>query len=229
MDPVIKLVFEELSVHQWQKLVLPLIANTNEFGFQKFPILIAKQTNMKRRVFLQFPLIASALAAQAKMGIDEDPKKGFKVEQGKDRYQEELQIMGGQFDCKVSGKDSNGQLLIYDTLRQEKGGPALHLHHSQDEWFYVMKGEFKIKVGDDEFHLKPGDSAFAPRKVPHAFAKVSEGEGQMMVLFQPAGSMEDFFKQMSKLGSNIPKDQEKTLKKLWADHGMEIVGPPLKF
>jgi hypothetical protein len=70
--------------------------------------------------------------------------------------------------------------------------------------------------------------AFAPRKVPHAFAKVSEGEGQMLVLFQPAGSMKDFFAQMSKLGKKIPKGPEATLKRLWQEHGMEIVGPPLK-
>jgi hypothetical protein len=30
--------------------------------------------------------------------------------------------MGGQSDCKVSGKDTDGDLCIYDTLRQEKGG-----------------------------------------------------------------------------------------------------------
>jgi hypothetical protein len=77
--------------------------------------------------------------------------------------------------------------------------------------------------------LKAGDSAFTPRKVPHAFAKISEGEAQMLVLFQPAGTMEDFFKQMSKPGKDIPKNQEQTLKKLWATHGMEIVGPPLQF
>jgi hypothetical protein len=51
----------------------------------------------------------------------------------------------------------------------------------------------------------------------------------MLVLFQPAGSMEDFFKQMSKYGSNIPKDQEHKLQELWRTHGMKIVGPPLKF
>ncbi|MEO6567813.1 MAG: hypothetical protein ABIO94_03545 [Opitutaceae bacterium] len=56
----------------------------------------------------------------------------------------------------------------------------------------------------------------------------SEGEGQMLVLFQPAGSMEHFFHEMSKLGPAIPQNQETTLQKLWADHGMEIVGPPLK-
>jgi len=107
----------------------------------------------------------------------------------KDRYQEELLIMGGKFDCKISSKDTDGYLLIYDTVRQSKGGPALHLHHSQDEWFYVIKGDLIVKVGEETFTLTAGDTAFAPRTVPHAFAKTSEGEVQMLILFQPAGSM----------------------------------------
>lgn len=184
---------------------------------------------MKRRLFLQFPLVATALFAEARKPQKYRAGKGFKVEAGKDRYQEELLIMGGRFDCKVSSKDTDGDLLIYDTTRQEKGGPALHIHHSQDEWFYVIKGDFIVKVGDDTFTLSAGDSAFAPRTIPHAFAKTSEGEAQMLVLFQPAGSMEDFFMQMAKLGKEIPKNQEQTLKELWRTHGMEIVGPPLKF
>jgi hypothetical protein len=85
-----------------------------------------------------------------------------------------------------------------------------------------------FRVGEETFNLKPGDSAFAPRKIAHAFAKTSEGEAQMMVLFQPAGMMEDFFLEMSKTGKGILKD-EQVMRKLWQTHGMEIVGPPLKF
>lgn len=184
---------------------------------------------MKRRLFLQIPLLTAALMSANQTEAKERPKKGFKVSAGKDRFQQELHIMGGQFNRIVSSEDTDGDLLIYNTTRQEKGGPALHLHHAQDEWFYVVKGEFIVKVGDDTFTLKSGDSAFAPRKIPHAFAKISEGEGQVLVLFQPAGSMEDFFKQMSKLGGSIPKDQERILKELWETHGMQVVGPPLKF
>lgn len=184
---------------------------------------------MKRRLFLQTPLLAAALTSAVQTDAKERPGKGFKVSAGQDRFQQELHIMGGQFDRIVSAEDTDGDLLIYNTVRQEKGGPAFHLHHEQDEWFYVVKGEFIVKVGDDTFTLKPGDSAFAPRKIPHAFAKVNEGEGQVLILFQPAGSMEDFFKQMSKLGSSIPQDQERTLKELWETHGMQVVGPPLKF
>jgi len=191
---------------------------------------------MRRRLFLQFPLVVSSLTAAVQAAAaqgsttQEQPKpgKGFKVAAGESHQQEELLIMGGRFDCLVSGKDTNGSLLIYDTRREEKGGPALHFHYNQDEWFYVMKGEFIFRVGEETFNLKPGDSAFAPRKIAHAFAKTSEGEAQMMVLFQPAGMMEDFFLEMSKTGKGILKD-EQVMRKLWQTHGMEIVGPPLKF
>jgi mannose-6-phosphate isomerase-like protein (cupin superfamily) len=147
--------------------------------------LLIKKYFMKRRLFLQLPLAATALTATAKNKITERSKKGFKVEAGKDHLQEELHIMGGPSDCKVSGKVTDGDLCIYDTVRQDKGGPALHLHHNQDEWFYIIKGEFMVKTGEDEFNIKSGDSAFAPRTIPHAFAKISEGEAQMPVLFQP--------------------------------------------
>jgi mannose-6-phosphate isomerase-like protein (cupin superfamily) len=183
---------------------------------------------MKRSVFLQIPLVTSALFAKAQNLTKVRVNKGFKVEAGKDRFQEELLIMGGRFDCKVSGKDTDGDLCIYDTLRQEKGGPTLHVHHSQDEWFYIIRGEFIVKVGEDMMHLKAGDSAFAPRGIPHAFAKISDGEGQMLILFQPAGSMEDYFQQVSKLGSSI-QDQAQRSRDLMKSHGMEVVGPPIAY
>ncbi len=184
---------------------------------------------MERRLFLQIPLLITALSAVNQTSAITRPNKGFKVSAKKGRFQKELNIMGGQFNCIVSSEDTDGDLLIYNTVRQDKGGPAFHLHYKQDEWFYVINGEFIVKVGDETFTLNAGDSAFAPRKVPHAFAKINEGEGQILVLFQPAGSMEDFFEQMSKFGTNIVKDQEHILKELYETHGMKVMGPPLKF
>ncbi len=184
---------------------------------------------MKREHFLKLPILSFALAASTQALADERPKKGFKVGPGQSRFQEELHIMGGQFNCIVSTKDTEGDLCIYNTVRQEKGGPALHLHYKQDEWFYVIKGDFVVKVGDDTFSLKPGESAFAPRAIPHAFASIGEGESHMLVLFQPAGTMEVFFKEMAKLGTSISDSQDRPRKDLWEAHGMKVVGPPLKF
>ena len=132
---------------------------------------------MKRRRFLQFSLAAAALAMEARAADPDRPNKGFKVSSGSDRYSEELLIMGGRFDCKVSGKDTNGDLCIYDTIRETKGGPALHRHHYQDEWFYVIRGEFIVKVGEDMFQLHPGDSAFALSKTSPCLCQSQRGRG----------------------------------------------------
>ena len=184
---------------------------------------------MKRRTFLTIPLAASALLTEAQTSTNESPKKGFKVDRGKGRNIEGLKVLGSTFDCKVSSKDTNGQLCIFDTLRAGQGGPPLHFHYKQDEWFYVIKGEFRVQVGDEILTLKEGDSAFAPRKVPHSFAKISEGVAQMMVLFQPAGQMEAFFIEIANLEKETNQaKKEAALKTLWDRHDMKVVGPPLQ-
>jgi mannose-6-phosphate isomerase-like protein (cupin superfamily) len=185
---------------------------------------------MNRRRFLQSSLLAAAFGPSA-LAAGGDPVRmpaGMKVGAGQDRWQQELLIMGGRFQVKVSTRDTGGDLLIYDTIRDTKGGPALHKHHAQDEWFYVLRGKFVVRVGDETLHLGPGDSAFAPRRVPHTFAMIGEEQAQMLVLFQPAGQMEEFFQRMATtFGNGIPAGQEAVMRQLWADHGMEIVGPPL--
>jgi mannose-6-phosphate isomerase-like protein (cupin superfamily) len=187
---------------------------------------------MNRRRFITGPVALGALAALARgapaSGASAERGRAFRVGAKEDRHGEELLIMGGRFDLKVSARDTGGDLCIYDTQRSTKGGPALHVHHAQDEWFYVLQGEFVVRVGEEVLKVGPGDSAFAPRKVPHTFAMVSEGAGQMLVLFQPAGTMEEFFRQMAQLGRGIPKNMEIELRKLFEAHGMEVVGPPLK-
>jgi mannose-6-phosphate isomerase-like protein (cupin superfamily) len=183
---------------------------------------------MKRRNFLQLPLASVALTLAAQAQEPARLQKGFKVEAKEARHQSELLIMGGSFECKVSARDTGGDLCVYDTFREAKGGPALHVHYAQDEWFYVIGGKFIFRVGDANLTLGPGDSAFGPRKVPHTFAKTNDGPGHMLIVWQPAGSIEDFFYQMSKMGKDIPANPEVVFKKLSESHGMEVLGPPLK-
>ncbi len=125
---------------------------------------------------------------------------------------------------KISGKDTNGDLCIFESITKgsKPGGPPMHVHHHQDEWFYVIEGELKVKIGEEIFHLKAGDSVFAPRGVPHAPYNMG-GDGKGLTLFQPAGSMEDFFEELGQFKTIPPPEEE--FKKLFQKHGMEIVGP----
>src|SRR5436190_722553 len=86
------------------------------------------------------------------------------------------------------------------------------------------KGAVRWAMGDDQFRLRTGESVFAPRKIDHVWACVSDKPGKMMNVFQPAGKMEAFFREIGKLTA-LPPEEE--FQRLFRAHGMEIVGPPL--
>ena len=128
-------------------------------------------------------------------------------------------------DFKVSSLDTNGDLFIIEVTDDSKGGPPRHFHHEQEEWFYVIDGEYIVEIGDERYRLGPGDSILAPREVPHVWAHVGEGMGKQLLVFQPAGKMEAFFGELAKVGG-VPQREE--LQRLFSSHGMEITGPPLQ-
>src|SRR3954462_15641082 len=114
-----------------------------------------------------------------------------------DRFGEHRGLGVSRIDFKVTPQDSNG-LLILENVFHAKGGPARHLHHDQDEWFFVVEGEFIIEVGQERISLQPGDSLLAPRKVPHVWAYVGDTRGRILITFMPAGKMEAFFREVTK-------------------------------
>jgi mannose-6-phosphate isomerase-like protein (cupin superfamily) len=152
-------------------------------------------------------------------------KKAVQVGAGDDRFGKPLVFLDAYFRRKVSAQDSGGDLCIYEVIRMKKGGPLLHYHQNQDEWFFVREGEFLFQVGDNNFHLTSGDSIFAPRRVPHTFASVSE-VGILMIVYQPAGTMEKFFLEGSQLLLRNPTfDAWQAFCRV---HGIENVGPSLE-
>ena len=142
------------------------------------------------------------------------------VAAGQDRFGEHRGLGISTIAFKVTPQDSSGLLVIENTFHA-KGGPARHLHHDQDEWFYAVEGEFIIEVGDERIRLNPGDSLLAPRQVPHVWAYIGDTRGRMLIVFNPAGQMEAFFREVTAANAMPPQDQA-----LWQAHGMELLGPP---
>ena len=63
---------------------------------------------------------------------------------------------------KISGADTNGEYgLLEITVRAGEGSPW-HVHPAEDEWFYVLEGEFTVYVGDRRLSLPAGSFAFGP-------------------------------------------------------------------
>jgi quercetin dioxygenase-like cupin family protein len=145
------------------------------------------------------------------------------VRAGRDRTDTHLKLLGlTPCDIKVSTEDSGGALFAIEHRDMGKGGPNRHLHLEQDEWFYPIKGEFLFEVGDETFRLQAGDSIFAPRRVPHRWACVSD-PGTILIALQPAGTIEHFFKTIAMLPT---RPAPATLAEIFAAHGMQMLGPP---
>ncbi|ARK11482.1 cupin domain-containing protein [Fibrivirga algicola] len=184
---------------------------------------------MKRRHFLEVSLAITPLVGTAhQQPIADHDQKGFKVKAGEGRYHGHIQLKGVNAniqDVKISGKDTNGGLAIFEqTSLSPKRGTPLHIHPLQDEIFQVLDGEYLFQVGQDKYQLTTGDSIFLPRNIAHAWTQISP-KGRMTVIVQPAGKLEEFFVLMSKLDKE-PTEAE--MVRHFADHEMKIVGPPLK-
>ncbi|MFI0431252.1 cupin domain-containing protein [Mariniflexile sp. HMF6888] len=185
---------------------------------------------MERRNFILTALAALSTLAFTKIKsiLPMRTDKGFKVNSGEARFGKHYKMKGvtlNTLDIKISGKDTENDLSVFEqTGLTPNGGPPLHIHPNQDEWFYVIEGDYIFQCGDEKFKLKPGDTIFLPRNVQHAFVQLTE-KGKMIVSYLPAGKMEAFFETTDKWTSPPTK---KEIAKVFADHDMKVVGPPLK-
>lgn len=183
---------------------------------------------MQRRKFITgAAAIIPTIAFAKDLPVSETrTNKGFIVKANESRFNETTVLFGGTSpnDIKVSGQDTDNNLTIFEYTGNVKGGPPLHIHEKQDEIFFVVEGNYTFKVGEELFFLTKGDTIFLPRKVPHCFAQTSE-KGKMFFLFQPSGKMEAYFRKLATFkGQPSPEEGAK----LFADHEMKVVGPPLE-
>ncbi len=149
----------------------------------------------------------------------------FIVDAGETRTGEPLFLLGEKISIKMTGSDTNGKYTIFETTTPVNGGPPLHMHHREDEWFYVLEGEFLFQVGDRQIRAATGAALFAPHDVPHTFLNVGTTPGRTLVVAEPAG-LEMFFAQMAAACVDGLPDPAAILP-VFEKYGLELLGPPL--
>ena len=123
---------------------------------------------------------------------------------------------------RIQGRAENtgGALGLVDAIFYEGFGPPLHVHHREDEGFYVLGGELTLFLPGDEVRLGTGDFFLAPRGVPHTYEVGSEG-ARVLVSSAPSG-FERFVAEVAELDAIDPE----TLTAVAATLGIDILGPP---
>jgi quercetin dioxygenase-like cupin family protein len=119
-----------------------------------------------------------------------------------------LDVLGDTVTIKVTGEDTDGIYTLVQTVSPPQGGPPLHLHHREDEAFYVLEGEFEVQCGENKIRAVPGSFVLAPREIPHTFRNINSGLSKILIIVTPAG-IEKFFEELSELAQQGLPDIEK--------------------
>ena len=132
-----------------------------------------------------------------------------------------LEVLGEVLTIKIAGEDTDGAYTIIQEVSPPSGGPPRHLHHREDEAFYVLEGEYEVQCGDHTLTAMPGTFIFAPRKIPHTFRNVSAGRGKVLAIVTPAG-IEKFFEELSEAAKQGPLDPG-TVKEIARRYEIELM------
>jgi mannose-6-phosphate isomerase-like protein (cupin superfamily) len=87
---------------------------------------------------------------------------------------------------RATAADTGGRMTIVEVTEPPGHEAPLHVHHREDEAFFILEGSATIQVGDETFEVSAGDYAFGPRDVPHKYT-IGEDGCRMLFICTPAG------------------------------------------
>lgn len=83
-------------------------------------------------------------------------------------------------EIKATAADTGGQFTLVEVTCPPGYQGVRHVHHKEDEGFWLLEGQMNLEVGGKQIDMHPGDYAFGPRDIPHRFAA---GDAGCRVLF----------------------------------------------
>jgi quercetin dioxygenase-like cupin family protein len=128
---------------------------------------------------------------------------------------------------KATGEKTGGTFGLIEQILPAGSGSPYHMHHNEDEIFYIIQGEVAFISGDRVFKAAAGSFVFLPRNIAHGFR--TDTPTRLLLQTIPAG-FEQFVIEMSEPAKELalppagPPDMEK-LMKLAAKYNLDILGP----
>lgn len=160
--------------------------------------------------------------------FDEKQMKSLILENKQGRA---LWHLGALLTFKALGEETNGQFWAFEGLANRNMAVPLHLHTRDDEFWYVLEGEFRFVIGDEIRTGGAGTFVYIPRNVPHTFQVLSE-TARWFGVGMPAGFDQWFFETGEPAGAlTLPPASSampsvETIVSTLKDYGTEVLGPP---
>ncbi len=112
-------------------------------------------------------------------------------------------VLGDNQTFKLTGKDTNGQLLTVFQDNPPNTQLPMHVHANEDELYRIIEGEVEFTADGRTSLLKGGDTIFLPRGIPHTWKVVGTQNAKMYLDILPAG-LEEMFEELSRLPVGPP-------------------------
>jgi quercetin dioxygenase-like cupin family protein len=129
---------------------------------------------------------------------------------------------------KAGAADTGGQMTIVEVTEPPGAEAPLHVHHREDEAFWVLEGDATFQIGETTIEAHAGDYAFGPRHIPHRYTVGAAG-CRMLFILTPGG-FEDLVLATSEpaLARTLPPPPTEEpdmlqLKAIAAAHGGEVL------
>ena len=98
------------------------------------------------------------------MTLNTDGPYALKPEEG-----EALWFVDTLMTVKAGGEQTRGAFTLIEYTCAPGFAPPPHIHHAEDEAFYILEGEKTVTCGDRTWTAGPGAFVFLPRGIPHTY------------------------------------------------------------
>ena len=147
-----------------------------------------------------------------------------------DRDADSFWFLGNLATVKADGEKTGGALAVVEFISPLGFATPRHVHHGEDEAFYVLEGSLSGFCGDQKWEGVAGSFVWLPRDVPHGFANTANGVTRTLTITLPAG-FERFVAEVGEPAPSrtLPPPSEPDIERLMAAavrSGAEILGPP---
>lgn len=135
---------------------------------------------------------------------------------------ETLRVITDHVRILADGAATGGRLFIFEESTPPGGGPPLHRHAHDDEYFYILEGTYRFVLDGRTFVAERGAFVAAPKGSLHTFCNAGDAPGRMLIVCAPAG-LEDCFRKTARLAGPPTPEKVSACFEGW----VRFEGPPI--